>query len=160
MFHKVAYAYIKADWKAHHRPAHVRDHQKSSSCSFNTPPRNLSPVQAGERRRCNLFIFASLHLFLSCREDDLDVTRVTLVGVNATMGAIRAAPSFLLLRKMRFGVGVMDDEHTGACCTTIFLITRFSSSKLFASAFDSAFFKRRVINLTDFSGQRPMILHK
>jgi hypothetical protein len=38
----------------------------------------------------------------------------------------------------------------------MFLIIRLSSSKLFASAFDSAFFKRRVMNLTDFSGQRPV----
>lgn len=30
-----------------------------------------------------------------------------------------------------------------------------SSSKFFASAFDSAFFRRRLMNLTDFSGQRP-----
>lgn len=49
-------------------------------------------------------------------------------------------------------------KHTGACWTTIFLMIRSSSSKLFASALDSAFFKRRVMNLTDFSGQRPVVM--
>ena len=44
---------------------------------------------------------------------------------------------------------------TGACWTTMFLMKRSSSSRFFASAFDSAFFRRRRTNLTDFSGQRP-----
>jgi hypothetical protein len=47
--------------------------------------------------------------------------------------------------------------HTGACWTTMFRMYRSSNSRFFASAFDSAFFRRRVMNLTDFSGQRPMI---
>jgi hypothetical protein len=70
---------------------------KSSPRGLNTPSRDLSPVEASERGPYNFFIFASLHLFLRCRKDDFDVTRVTLVGVNATMGAVCATPGFLLL---------------------------------------------------------------
>lgn len=39
------------------------------------------------------------------------------------------------------------------------LMYRSSSSMFLASAFDSAFFRRRVMNLTDFSGQRPIALY-
>jgi hypothetical protein len=43
------------------------------------------------------------------------MTGMTLVGVNATMGAVCATPGFLLSREVRFRVGVKDDGHTGAC---------------------------------------------
>ena len=85
------------------------------------------------------------------------MARVTLVGVDATMSTVRTAASFLLLRQVNMRVGELESngKPTGACCTTMFLIIKSSTSKFFASAFDSAFFKRRVMNLTDFSGQRP-----
>ena len=37
----------------------------------------------------------------------------------------------------------------------MFLMTSSSTSKFLASAFDSAFLSKRVMNLMDFSGQRP-----
>lgn len=43
------------------------------------------------------------------------MTGMTLVGVNATVGAVCATPGFLLSRYMRFRAGVKDEEHTGAC---------------------------------------------
>lgn len=87
------------------------------------------------------------------------MTRVTLVGVDATVCTVRTAAGFLLDERCRDQEARMsmhkNGRRTGACWTTIFLMKRSSSSRFFASAFDSAFFKRRRTNLTDFSGQRP-----
>jgi hypothetical protein len=125
---------------------------------FNPPSCNLSSVQAGERWCDGIFVFASLDFHISCSEDDFDVARVTLVGVDTTVGTVCATAGFLqhneLLRTivLQSTIGL---KRTGACCTTILLMMRSSTSMLLASAFDSAFFSKRVMNLTDFSGHRP-----
>ena len=134
----------------------LRNYQALGSRRLDAPPCNLSPVEASERRRCNFLILASLYLFLRCCKDNLNVAGMTLIRIDATVSAVRAAAGFLLSRQVRFKAGRnWTMKRTGACCTTMFLMTKSSTSKFFASAFDSAFFRRRVMNLTDFSGQRP-----
>ena len=81
---------------------------------------------------------------------------VSLVGVNATMGAIRPSAGFLIEKlAIVFGGRSRLSRHTGACWTTMFFMYNSSSSRLFESAFASAFFNSLRMNLTDFSGQRP-----
>ena len=40
-------------------------------------------------------MFALLDFYISCSEDDLDVARVALVGVDTTVGTVCAAAGFL-----------------------------------------------------------------
>lgn len=85
------------------------------------------------------------------------MARVALVGVDATMCTVSAAPGFLAVEyQYKLQLSTLS-LPTGACCTTMFLILRSSTSMFFASALDSAFFNKRVMNLIDFSGQRPVL---
>jgi hypothetical protein len=122
--------------------------------SLNAFPRDLSPVETDE---CVcILVLAPLNLLLRCGEDDLDVARVALVRIDATVCTVRAAAGFLEAHEHRILMRERGLVHTGACCTTMLLIVRSSSSRLLASALDSAFLSKRVMNLTDFSGQRPV----
>jgi hypothetical protein len=87
------------------------------------------------------------------------VARVALVGIDTTMRTVCAAASFLQCKTPSHEISRTTNtniERTGACCTTMLLMIKSSTSMPFASAFDSAFFNKRVMNLTDFSGQRPI----
>ena len=106
-------------------------------------------------------------------EDDLDVTRVSLVRVDSTVGSVSPSSGFLsggLSRSsnLRQRSSSPDSDYgggglsrlTGACCTTMFLMVNSSFSKSLASAFDSAFFNKLRMNRTDFSGHRPVVRHQ
>jgi len=67
----------------------------SNTSSLNSPSCDLSSVQTNERWCGSIFVFASLHFYVGCGEDDLNVARVTLVGVDTTVGTICAAAGFL-----------------------------------------------------------------
>lgn len=130
------------------------------SASFNPPSRHLSPVQASQRD-CRGLVRGLLHLHIRSRQDYFHVCGMTLERVNTTMGTVCATAGFLCVKELGGNIWSMNDDiRTGACCTTMFLMKRSSSSRFLASAFDSAFFNRRRINLTDFSGQRPIKMCK
>lgn len=132
------------------------------SSSLNSSPRHLSSIQTRQSARGNdsILVFTALDFFFASTEDDFDMARVTLVGIDTTVRTVCSAAGFLSVSKSHKINGIKRKRliswRTGACCTTMFLMNRFSSSKDFASALASAFLRRRVMNLTDFSGQRPM----
>jgi hypothetical protein len=96
------------------------------------------------------------------------VAGVSLVRVDSTVGPVSPSSGFLQGTRQfkgRISQTLLDDGKragflrpllTGACCTTMFLMTNSSFSKSLASAFDSAFFNKLRMNRTDFSGHRPV----
>jgi len=72
------------------------DQPRSRTGSFNSLPSNLSPVQTNEPRFFHTIqILAPLNLLVANRQNDFYVARVSLIGVNATMGTIRPSTGFL-----------------------------------------------------------------
>jgi hypothetical protein len=96
------------------------------------------------------------------------VAGVSLVRVDSTVGPVSPSSGFLRGDTSFHGQNsqtkLNDGKYarfprpllTGACCTTMFLMTNSSFSKSLASAFDSAFFNKLRMNRTDFSGHRPV----
>ena len=69
---------------------------QSSSRSFDSLPSNLTPVQANERRPfLAVQVFTPLNLLVANRQDNLDVARMPLIGVNAAVGPVRPPTGFL-----------------------------------------------------------------
>ena len=63
---------------------------------FNPFPSYLPSVQANKRRLFgSIQVLAPLNLLVANGQDDLNVTRVSLIGVNAAMGTIRPPTGFL-----------------------------------------------------------------
>ena len=81
-------------------PTHTRRQEKHSrgrrASSLNASAGDLPPVQASVRRRSNdILVLGTLDLGVGRREDDLDMARVTLVGVDATVRTVCPAAGFL-----------------------------------------------------------------
>lgn len=122
---------------------------------FDPPSGNLSSVKAHKGK--SRFVCCLLDLGIRWTEDDLDVARMTLVRVDTPMSTICSSTSFLIEESFSYQLCIsLLWRRTGACSTTMFLMYKSSRSMFLASAFDSAFLSRRVMNLIDFSGQRPV----
>ena len=73
----------------------------SSASSLNPPSCDLSSVQTDERWCDSILVFASLDFYVSCCEDNLDVARVSLVGVDTTMRTVCATAGFLQCKTVK-----------------------------------------------------------
>ena len=71
-------------------------HNISCSGSLDPSASNLPPVEAGESRGCDgILVLRTFNLLVGRGEDNLDVARVALVGVDATVRTVCTAASFL-----------------------------------------------------------------
>ena len=77
----------------------VRTSRGRRARRLDTPTRYLPPVEASQvRRRDGILVLATLHLGVRRGEDDLNMTRVTLVRIDTTVRTVCAATSFLYAR--------------------------------------------------------------
>ena len=153
---------VARTWKAHTttytprwRGSFLPKEGLSARC-FNPPPCNLSSVKASKRKGRRWLIGWLLDFSFRWAENNFNMTRVSLVRVDATVSTVCTATGFLYHSETQHPYLCLSLwRRTGACSTTMFLMYKSSMSMFLASAFDSAFLSRRVMNLIDFSGQRP-----
>ena len=75
-------------------------HNDLCPCSLDPSASNLPPIEAGESRSSDgILVLRPLDLLVGRGKDDLDVARVSLVGVDATVRTVCAAAGFLVRSK-------------------------------------------------------------